>query len=92
MQNEAEHFIELIVDQTRKLLKEHWPDLESFRKNDPKIKVTLIHTLKYKPTERAVKSAVSFGRRFKESCEEAFNTDQMELSDGSGAGLGKNKK
>jgi len=89
--SETEHFIQLIIDQTEKLLNDHWPDLEAFRKNDPKIKVTVIHTLNYKPNERVVKSAISFGRRFKESCEESFNTDQMELT-GDGVPLGKRKK
>ena len=92
MTNEAEHFIELILEQTKKLLQDGWPDLEALRKDDPKIKISLIHTLTYKANERVVKSAVSFGRRFKESCEEAFNADQMELNDGSGPIGKKNRK
>lgn len=91
MTDETEELIKLILEQSEKLLRDHWVDVQAFRKDDTKIKVNLIHTLRWRGSERIVKTAVSFGRRFKETAEQSFDLDQLELSDSSGDGLGKRK-
>jgi hypothetical protein len=81
MKNEKEEIIGLLLEQTEKLLRDHWADVESFRNGDSKIKVTLAHHLRWRGSERLIKTAVSFGRRFRETAEESFDLDQLELTE-----------
>jgi hypothetical protein len=76
---EPEQLIDLITAQTRRLLKDHWPDIDSYRDGDDEIKLAFAHTLSYEGSERTVKTSISFSHRIKDSVEESINTAQAEL-------------
>jgi hypothetical protein len=90
--SENARFIEMITEKTRQLLEDDWPDLETMRGNEQKIRISLVHTLSWEGNERRVKSAVSFGRRFKHSIEDTFQINQLEMPELAGDGFGKKKK
>ena len=76
---EPEQLIDLIADQTRSLLQDHWADIESYRDGDEEIKIGFSHKLSYQGSERTVKTAISFSHRVKDEVENSIDTAQEEL-------------
>jgi hypothetical protein len=76
---EPEQLIDLIAEQTRSLLQDHWPDIDSYRDGDDEIKLAFSHTLSYEGSERTVKTTISFSHRIKDEVENSINTAQAEL-------------
>jgi hypothetical protein len=79
MSDERDRVIELILEQTGKLLRESWAEVQAFRQDDTKIKLTLTHAIHRESSLRQVKTALSFGRRFKQITEKSFDLAQLEL-------------
>ena len=79
MSTEPEQLIDLIAEQTRSLLKDHWPDIDSYRDGDDEIKLAFSHTLSYEGSERTVKTAISFSHRVKDTLEQSIDTAQADL-------------
>jgi hypothetical protein len=76
---EPEQLIDLIAEQTRSLLQDHWADIETYRDGDSDIKLSFSHTVSYQGSERTVKTTISFSHRIKDEVENSINTAQAEL-------------
>jgi hypothetical protein len=76
---EPEQLIDLIAEQTRSLLQDHWADIETYRDGDSDIKLSFSHTLSYQGSERTVKTTISFSHRVKDEVENSIDTAQEEL-------------
>ena len=76
---EPEQLIDLIAEQTRSLLQDHWADIDSYRDGDDEIKLAFSHTLSYEGSERTVKTTISFSHRIKNEVENSINTAQADL-------------
>jgi hypothetical protein len=74
---ESEHFIDLMLEQTQRLLEDHWDNIQALRDQDETFKVNIAYTLRYKALERGVKSTISFGRKLKDAQEQSFSTTQL---------------
>jgi hypothetical protein len=71
MSTEPEALIELIVGQTRLLLRNHWPDILDFR-DGTEIKIAFSHALEFNGAKRTVKTRISFARRVTDEIEESI--------------------
>ena len=81
--SDNERVVDLIVENTRTLLNDHWQQILEFRAdaNDgiEEVKVGLSHALSYDGRTRTVKSTISFSHRVKDSIEESIDLDQIPL-------------
>jgi hypothetical protein len=75
---ENEQLIDLIANQTRTLLQNHWPDILDFR-DGADITLHFSHALSYEGAERTIETTISFARRVKDSVSESIDTAQEEL-------------
>lgn len=80
-ESEAEKLIETMVQQTRDLLENSWAELQSCRKRDSKIKITVVHNLEYLGGLRTVKTKIGFGHKFADQEETSFDLNQLEFAD-----------
>jgi hypothetical protein len=76
---EPEALIDLIAEQTRSLLQDHWTDIDSYRDGDDEIKLAFSHLLSYEGSERTVKTTISFSHRIKDELENSINAAQKNL-------------
>jgi hypothetical protein len=76
---EPEQLIDLIAEQTRSLLQDHWSDIDSYRDGDDEIKLSLTHKLSYEGSTRTIKTTISFSHRVKDEVENSIDTAQEEL-------------
>jgi hypothetical protein len=76
---ENEQLIDLIANQTRNLLQNHWPDIQDYL-DDGEIKVSFTHKLSYEGDKRTVETTISFAApRIKDSIAESIDVRQVEL-------------
>lgn len=78
--SEDENVINLIGEQTKVLLQNHWPDIAEFRNGEESIKIGLSHDIKYQGLKKVVESSISFSKRIKDSMISELDSDQMDLA------------
>src|SRR5215471_17508100 len=77
--SEDENVINLIGEQTKVLLLNHWPDIAEFRNGEESIKIGLSHDIKYQGLKKVIESSISFSKRIKDSVITEIDDDQMPL-------------
>jgi hypothetical protein len=78
MSTENEQLLNLITEQTRVLLKNHWPDILEFR-DGLDCKFSFAHTLRFEGDKRSIKTSIFFSRRIKDEVTDWLDLGQAEL-------------
>ena len=75
-----EQIIDLISQQTKGLLQNHWADISDFRNDEGSIKIGFLHNIGYEGQEHVVETTISFAKRIKDIAVDRIDTDQMHLN------------